>query len=398
MPYFKWYALDENGLVHKGIDFARSPELVTKIIYKNKCVTLLSCKEYRKRLLFSLSYAERALFFKQMGALLQAGIRVADALAIAEQTVTNKHFKQVIADCSYAVQEGIALSQACSYHIDFFTPFACRLLMAGEESGALTTACKELADYYENVDLFSRKVKAVLLVPAMTVAFFFIIVIAIFWLVIPRFAILLRSLNKPLPWRTEAVIGMSSWLTSIHLVPLLATCVVVCLLLRQIRKRAKRLTFGGAWLMYVPFVRLWIYDSATVSFFKTLGSLLSGGVDISKALSIACLSVSYMPLRTRYESCARAVEGGPPLSSALDKAPLHIAAPCKALLHIGEATGNLGPMLIQCANYYQEKLYKMLDTFSKAVQPLLLLVLGLLVATLVFILYEPIFTLSMMTT
>ena len=398
MPYFKWYALDADGHVHKGIDFARSPELVTKIMQRNGCVTLLSCQEYRKRLLFSLPYAQRALFFKQMGSLLQAGIRVADALTIAEQTVNNKHFKQVIADCSYAVQEGIPLSKACSYHIDFFTPFACRLLLAGEESGALTAACKELADYYENVDLFGRKVKSVLLLPIITVGFFFMIVLAIFWLVIPRFAVLLRSLHKPLPARTEAVIALSSWLTSIKILPLFAGCIVICLLIRWMRKHAKRLTLGGAWLLYVPFVRLWIYDSAAVSFFKTLGSLLRGGVDVAKALSIACLSVSYAPLRTRYELCARAVEGGTPLSAALEKAQLPIAAPCKALVHVGEATGNLGPMLVECATYYQEKLYKMLDALSKVVQPLLLLVLGLLVACLVFILYEPIFTLSMMTT
>ena len=63
--------------------------------------------------------------------MLQAGIRVADALTIAEQTINNKHFKRVIIDCLYAVQEGIPLSQACAYHVDFFTPVCLPLLMAG---------------------------------------------------------------------------------------------------------------------------------------------------------------------------------------------------------------------------------------------------------------------------
>lgn len=398
MPYFKWYALDEAGTIHKGVSFARSPEYVLKVIHKQNCTTLLSCKESRKKLFSSLSYADRALFFKQIGSLLQAGIRVADALPIAEQTVANKQFQEVIADCGYAVQEGIPLSQACAYHVDFFTPFACQLLMAGEESGALATACQELAAYYENVDLFTRKVKSVLLLPLITVLFFFVIVIAIFWLVIPRFAILLRSLHKPLPWRTEVVIGISNWLTSMQIMPVVLAMFVIVMAVRWISMYAKRGMMGSSWLLYVPFVRLWLFDSAQASFFKTLGSLLSGGVDIAKALHIACLSIAYAPLRKKYEAVAHAIEGGTPLSAALAQAHMPLVPQCKALILLGEATGNLGPMLVACATQYQEKLYKMLDTFSKMVQPLLLLVLGLLVACLVFVLYEPIFTLSMITT
>lgn len=397
MPYFKWYALDDNGSIHKGVSFARSPEYVLKIIRKKQCTTLLSCKESRKRLFSALTYADRALFFKQMGSLLLAGIRVADALTIAEQSVANKSFQEVITDCGFAVQEGIPLSQACAYHIDFFTPFACRLLMAGEESGALAAACNELATYYENVDLFTRKVKSVLLLPLITVLFFFVIVIAIFWLVIPRFAVLLHSLNKPLPMRTQVVIGISNWLTSIKLIPLLLGTAMFVLVFRWVGRQIQRSLPGSSLLLYVPFVRLWLKDSAAVSFFKTLGSLLSGGVDIAKALSIACLSVSYAPLRAYYEAAARAVEGGTSLSAALEKSQVALVPQCKALLLIGEATGNLGPMLVSCATQYQDKLYKMLDTFSKTIQPLMLLVLGLLVACLVFVLYEPIFTLSMIT-
>lgn len=397
MPYFKWYALDEAGTVHKGTSFARSPEYVTKIIYKKNCTTLISCKESRKKLFSSLSYADRALFFKQMGSLLVAGVRVADALTIAEQSMPSRAFKEVIADCGYAVQEGIPLSQACAYHVDFFTPFACRLLMAGEESGALAAACMELASYYENVELFTRKVKSVLLLPLITVLFFACVVVAIFWFVIPQFAILLHSLNKPLPWRTQAVIGMSNWLTSMRLMPFLGGTICLLFIIRWASEHFKRSLAGSALLLYCPFVRWWLHDSASVSFYKSLGSLLTGGVDIAKALSIACLSVSYAPLRLRYEKVAKAVEGGTPLSAALEKQQMIVAPQCKALILMGEATGNLGPMLVSCATYYQDKLYKMLDIFSKTVQPLLLLALGLMVACIIFVLYEPIFTLSMIT-
>lgn len=395
MPYFKWYALDTQGTVHSGVDFARSPEILTKRIKRKDFVEVVSCEEYNKPIFSPISYAQRALFFRQLGSLLQAGIRVADALKVAEQTVSNQHFQRVVADCLYAVQEGISLSQACSYHRDFFTPFACRLLMAGEESGALATACNELANYYENIELFVQKVRSVILLPIVTLLFFFVIITILFVTVIPRFAVLLQSLNKPLPKRTEFLIQLSSWIKSINAIPVIVTIGICLLLMRWMNVRAKRRATTGAWLLYIPYIRLWVVYAAAISFFKTLGSLLIGGVDIAKALSIASLGISAAPLRTQYEACTRFVEAGIPLSQALQRANIRVASSCHALIHVGEATGNLGPLLLQCATYYQEKLYKMLHTFSQVVQPVLLLFLGVLVACLIFILYEPIFTLSM---
>jgi type II secretory pathway component PulF len=395
MPYFKWYGIDEAGMVQKGSLFARSPELVSKIVQKQHGAEVISCTQHRKRLLHRLSFAERALFFKQLGSLVQAGIRVADALAIAVQSVTNRHFQYVLADCLLAVHEGIALSEACSYHVEFFTPFACNLVRAGEESGALAQACLELASYYETVDTFTAKVRSVLFLPLITVLFFFVIVGAMFWMVIPRFGSLLYSLNKPLPWATEAVIGVSRWLTSLNPLVLLAALCGLVFGVRWLLLRARKSSRAGEWLLYLPFIRLWLTTAATASFCKTLGALLSGGVDIAKALSIATLTVSYAQLRAKYESCARLVEGGTPLSVALEKSGIEILPSCKALLHCGEATGKLGSMLVQCSQQYQERLYKMLDFFAKVVQPLMLLVLGLMIGCLIFVLYEPIFTLSM---
>jgi type IV pilus assembly protein PilC len=397
MPYFKWYALDERDVLHSGTNFARSPEYLLKLVHKKQFPTLVSCTPLRKKIFSSLSLADRALFFKQIGFLLKAGIRVVDALAIAEQTVSNKAFKEVIADCGFAVQEGISLSEACSFHIDFFTPFACKLLLAGEESGTLATACEELAAYYETVDTFSKRIKAVLMMPAVTLLFFCVILVTIFWAVIPRFGVLLRSLHKPLPARTELLLTMSDWLTSGKVIPVLGFVLVAGLGLRWLVQRLRKRFGATSWALYVPFMRLWLQDSAAITYFKTLGSLLQGGVDITKSLSVACLSIAYTPLRVRYEAVSREVEAGVPLSTALKNAHLEPAPQTMALILLGEATGNLGQMLIACSAQYQEKLYKMLDTMSKLVQPLLLLILGLLVGCLVFVLYEPIFTLSMVT-
>jgi type II secretory pathway component PulF len=393
VPYFNWYALDGAGGMHKGVAFVRSAEHLKKVV-KDKGFKELVASEERSRRFFNISLYERAQFFHQLATLLRAGIRVADALTIAERTVDNSYVRLVIADCAAAVREGIPLSKACGFHTEVFTAYACHLLLAGEESGALATACRSLAEHYEQIDMVSKKVRATLLLPAITFGCFFIVLAIIFTMVIPRFATLLVSLHKPLPRRTELLIGFSNWLNSLHpLMIVLAVSVLLFMGYKFLLYLRQSESFGKLCLS-IPYVNSWFLLMAAIAFFRTLGSLLTGGVDIAQALSVAVMSISSKPLRARYAAVAAHVRAGHALSDAFQRSSIVIAPTCQAMMTVGEATGTLGPLLLQCADYYQQRLYTMLAVINQLIQPLILIVLGLLVAVLVFILYEPILTLS----
>lgn len=393
MPYFKWYATDASGKLHTGSSFVRSADLVKKAIRAQGLVELISCHAQAPQR-FSLSVAERAQFFEQLATLLHARVRVADALAIAEKTVTQGYVRLVVADCTAAVREGVPLSKVCEYHADVFTPFACSLLLAGEESGALAAACKSLAVHYYEIDTVAKKVKSTLLLPLVTLSFFFVVLAIIFIAVIPRFATLLYSLRKPLPRRTELLIGLSEWVNHLHPLVAIAGLVGLFFVLRLLFRKISKQPWFGKWCLWLPYVGNWLYSMAAIAFFRTLGSLLVGGVDITKALQVAVMSVSFEPLRNAYATIAAEVQAGRPLSEAFERSPLEVAPVCKAMIAVGEASGNLGLMLVRCADFYQAQLYKMLALINQLIQPVMLILLGLLVAMLVFALYEPLLTLS----
>lgn len=393
MPYFKWHGTDASGQVCQGTLFARSPAILEQLLAQQK-VTFLTCAERPKPSFSHAPFEQRAVFFQQMGSLISAGVSVVDALSVAHSSVSHRYFRLVIEDCRQAIEEGNSLSQACAFHADFFTPFACQILMAGEESGSLGKSCAHLAQYYFEIDGFMKKIRSALLVPLITIGMFLVVVGVLFIAVIPRFATILTSLHKPLPVRTQVLIAISAWIGQHTIVFAVGGALGLLVLAHWLVRQVRHQIGVGGWILYVPVAGTWVRDAAISSFFKTMGALLVGGVDISRALSLATMGIRCAPLRMQFEAVTQAVHDGASLTDALHAARVSVPPACAALLAIGENSGTLGPMLLACAEHCQAKLYRMLERGSTLVQPVVLMVLGILIAGLIFSLYEPLFTLG----
>lgn len=392
MPYFKWYGINAEGAIGKGVDFARSSEMLVKVVQHKYQLELLSYEHKRQGILAPFSYQQKAQFFKQLGELLQAGVPVVDALGVIELSTSHAYFKDIVSDCAQAVREGNSLSQVCIFYHDLVSPFVWQVLVCGEESGALDKACLEIADYYTSLGAFTQKIKAALLMPGITLGFFVLIVGVLFFAVIPRFGALLLSLHKPLPARTLQLIHISGWLQDHYVVLLGLLGMGFCVVLWSMR-HIKDWEWQNV-AIYIPLVKDWIIASTWVFFFRNLGSALISGVDIAQALHVACSGISCRYLQRYYQQLLQQVVAGASLSQVLRNSAIKVEGSCIAFIATGESTGKLGVMMHKCADIYQEKLYKSLHSCTQLMQPLILILLGLLVALLIFVLYEPIFTLS----
>lgn len=394
MPSFKWYALDGAGTVIEGIDFARSAERLG-VLLQARGYALVSYRAQSLALVKSCSQ-ELAQFFAHVASLLAAHVRLVDALVIARSTIKSKYFQLVVDDCIDAVQEGIPWGTACAFHEHFFSPMICQLLYAGQESGTLQHVCKDIATYFSLTQQFRSHIRTLLMMPALTALCFLGILICMFVVVIPRFAILLRSLHKPLPGKTALLIRISDTLMKVH--PFILCLVVVGVLgalwygLRLLM-RAEQVRMLA---LLLPGSKTVIYSLAAVAFFRTLGTLLSAGVDVVKALHIALESIELSIVRQRYAAAARDVESGIPLHQALSAHGLATEPLCQAYLMVGVSSGNLGLFVLKCADYYQDQLQSIFKYFALLLQPFLLLLLGLAVAFVVITLYEPIFTMGLL--
>lgn len=396
MPYFKWHALTASNAVDTGFEFCRSAELLSAQLIKRGLVKVLAIDERPLAVFLLISDEERALFFRQLGSLLEAGIPVVDSLSVCQKTTRSHLFQEVIADCQAAVSEGIPLSAACAFHYDFFPLFACQLLQAGEELGKLARVCSDLAYHYDIVHQFAKQVRGALVVPLITVCCFLGVFVLIFGFVIPRLGELLRSLHLPLSGTTEFIFGCSDWLRSGGFFVVGAGSLALFFGIRWLLRGRRRKQSWGKWVLVIPFFNRWVREINAAAFFRTMGSLLEGGVDISKALSMACLGVSSEPLRAQYERVAAAVIAGRSLGQSLTDEKIKLTPVCQALIEVGESTGRLGTLLLRCAQDYDQRLTDRLRNFSTIIQPLILLVLGLCVALVMFALYEPLFTMGSM--
>jgi type II secretory pathway component PulF len=394
MPFFRWYALTSEGQVHRGLRFARNVSALTLYLLDQQ-LALVRWVSRSSYIPYRRLVHERVALFQQLGWLLISGVHLTHALAIVAEGATDNHVRVIVRDCAEAVGEGIALSDVAVCHSELFSPFVCRMLLVGERSGSLGKACTDLAAYDTIMATFADKLRSAILMPLITLGMFIVMVGVLFYAVIPRFGAILKTLKGPLPARTQFLLTASEWLRSPGGMILVGAVLIAALASFWYVRRSSR-HYSATVLSYIPFIRLSIDDLSAALFFRTLSSLLCGGVNVTQALTIAPQSIASNPVRQYYEQAAADVAEGASLSKALHDHVSHLAPGCYALLQVGEATGKLGPMAAACADFYQARVVRWCTLIGYLAQPILLLILGVLVALLMLSLYEPIFSIGML--
>jgi type IV pilus assembly protein PilC len=209
--------------------------------------------------------------------------------------------------------------------------------------------------------------------------------------ILPKFALLCLEQNQPLPWATAFLLDIKQYLYSYGIYCVL-TIVPLSLLGQRLYVRQNR---SRQLFLALPCISQVIIGTSLAHFFKALTVLIQGGVDLAHALTIAQHSVVNETIQAQVAEVAKKVAKGEALSGAIESSDSSFFAPDTiALLKIGEETGSVLPMIEHCARLYEQRVSKSLELFAVVFQPLLMVVLGLLIAFLIFAVYVPIFELS----
>jgi type II secretory pathway component PulF len=281
------------------------------------------------------------------------------------------------------------LSNAVIAHDTIFDELARALILAGQKTGNLASTIEQLADHNEAMALFRHRLASALIVPLITLACFTVIMVAIFIMVIPRFEPFFESCSEPLPQSTELILAISRGMRSFKVVYAAVAAVLCYSLGKPLAKRLKSPVLARLLSLSV----LWS-DIYKVRLLSVLGTLLTSGIHIVDALRIVRSTVHNHRVVDALDTIISAVEGGNNLSNALKTVPFFSSSELIALVTVGESSGQLGPMIIQAHILYQQRVYSRLQRLTSLVQPLLLMVLGLLIAGLILAVYMPLFTLS----
>lgn len=394
MPYYSWSGIDLKGQIHKGRLFARSKEELDSLLFKQD-IALLSCKQYRKRFaLKRIGIAHQIRFFSQLSQMLNSGVLLPDALMVIGSQMHHAQFQSIISRISQHVYEGRSLSQAMADHI-IFDSLMIKMVAVGEESGRLASCVFMLAEYLEMKADFSKKLRAALLVPAISLAFFCIIALIIFVFIVPQFVSMFASVKQELPMLTRHLLSLSSMLRSSIALIWLSIFAICFFIFNRLIKTEQGQTVWDSMLLKLPFIGSLIKESSLAYFLHALSMLQGGGVQLVPAIKIAKQTIKNKILREHINRIEHEVEAGNSLSQAMIHDPAQMfSAEIVSVVRVAEESGQMGQILARAASGLQEHVKRAISIITMLANPLLMIILGLLITFLIFAVYLPIFNLS----
>jgi len=344
-----------------------------------------------------VSTAEFLIFNQELATLLKAGLPLVQSLDILRKRVPNPLFKVTLDDVYDRVRSGTSLSDAFdAQHL--FSGVYTASLMAGEKSGSLEQVLRRYVHHVKVLASVRSKVVSALIYPAVLIALSVVVVGLIVFKVVPEFALFYEQFGRgaELPLSTRVVVAVSTSLAGSALLIVAGVGALILSLILWFRQAAQRRRLHAA-VLRLPYFGPLARKFATAQVCRTLATLLTGGIPLVNALDISANATTNRSISERLAEVARQVREGGSLANAIAERDLfpHVAV---EMVEVGESTGALAEMLNSVADFYDEENETSLTRFTNLVQPVLLIVMGFVIAGLLMSLYMPLFQLSTLTT
>jgi type IV pilus assembly protein PilC len=355
-----------------------------KIVRRRFRIPLLRRRE-------KISSLDFLVFNQQFATLLRAGIPVLQSLELLQRSQASPYFREVLSRVLDDVKSGVALSESFAGQPELFPRIYTASLMAGERSGELVSVLDRFIRQQQLLEGVRRRVSQALTYPAVLVTLALGLIVLLMTYVIPRFATFYVGFAGDLPLPTKIVVGTASWLQA-HAIPLAAGIALgVFLLRRWLRSERGRLARDRL-VVRLPFVGLVFFLFALSQFVRALATLLAGGTPLVNALEIATSTVTNRAVSVPLGRVATRVREGQSLWSSLQATKLFPELSL-AMVQVGEATGSLEGMLFNVSQFYDETIEVRLGRVVSLIEPVVLVFMGGIVASLLLSIYLPMFTL-----
>lgn len=398
MPAFRYEAVDAQGATREGVlnaDSARGAraELRAQGLTPLAVGILAEQSEAGSRLLGlrlgeKLSHVELALFTRQLASLLDASLPLEQALTALLEQAERRHLREVVGAIRAHVMSGHPLSDALARHPRDFSDIYRALVASGESIGQLARVLTRLADYIERRNALVQKLRLAFTYPAIVTAVAFLIVIFLLTYVVPQIVSVFATTSQSLPLLTVIMLALSGFVRAYGWLLALLIAGGLYGAHLALKKPALRLRWHR-WLLDAPFYGKFERSLNTARFASTLAITTGSGVPILRALQTSHDTLSNMVLRAEVIQATASVREGMSLAQALSA---HRQFP-PMLIHMmcaGEMTGALPAMLERAAAAQEQDLERRALTLAGLLEPLLILVMGVVVLLIVLAVLMPI--------
>ena len=389
---FVWQAIDAQGTLQQGEQLAPHRQAVIEGLIEDGLQPLRVASRGRLGKRY-WKPTERTALFQQLAALLQAGLPLMEGLALLAEGHPRAGWRCLLRELARQIADGVPLSQALAAYPGLFPALAVQMMELGELTGNLDHCCRQYALLETRAGKLRQMVGKALRYPLIVSLIALLVCVLMLTLVLPAFAEIYLSFDAPLPWFTQWLMALSSWLVrhgALLLAVLIGAAVGYGVWLRPQpgwRLREQRL------MLRLPLARGLIQGGALAQIFFTLALTQQAGLDLLTGLQAAARAVPNLCYQQALLAVREQVLQGVPLHRAISAQPLFTPL-CRQLIRVGEESGSLDSLLERLAHWYEQHTFELAEGLAQTLEPVMMLVMGGVIGGLVIAMYLPIFQLG----
>ena len=396
MPSFVYTARETSTgrEIRNAVEAATEQAAIAALLNRNLLVVSIQEKLAKKGNSAGgkVALADLVIFTRQLATMIDAGLAMVQSLSALADQSPNKAMRDVIKDVCTRVESGDSFSEALQKHPKVFDKLYYSMVSAGEKGGLLAEILARLAVYQENTSRLRKKVKTAMMYP--TVVTIVAIGITTFLLikVVPVFGDIYSGFGAKLPGPTQFLINLSNILQKYFILLALGTGGLVYGWFHFIKTKSGR-QFWDSRRIKLPLFGSIAHKICLARFTRTLASLIRSGVPILEVLQIVSQTVGNVVMEKAIQEAATDIERGESISAALGKHPIFPSMIIR-MITAGEQTGKIDNMLERISDFLDEEIENILSGLTSLIEPLLIVVLGVIIGGMVICMFLPIFKMS----
>lgn len=330
-------------------------------------------------------------FSYELASLLAAGLSVLEALRTLAAKERIGARRAMVLDLIQDVSDGLPLSGALGKHPGRYPPLMIATVSASEQTGDLSVSLRRYAEHQQSVRALRDKVVGATIYPALLLGVGLLVVVFLLGVVVPKFAVLIESTRKELPWSSQLMMSWGRFAAG-HAWELGASALILAIAVVTTVRRLLRDGAKARWIDALPFVGSTVRKFRHAQLYRTTGMLVRGGIAAPRALKLSSTLLGDADA-VRLAAALRMIQEGRGISGALHDAGF--ADPVAgSMLAVAERTGALAEMLERIAQFNESSLQRSVELTSRLFEPVLMIVIGLVIGAIVILMYLPIFDLA----
>lgn len=335
--------------------------------------------------------SDLVLFTRQLSSMLSSGLTLMRSLEILKDQMQNPNMSEIVTTVINDVEEGKTLAQAIEKHPKVFSPIYISIIRAGEQGGLLDKVLARLADNLEKQAKLASTIKSALMYPAIVIVLMAVVMVIMMLFVMPQLSTLYLNLNVPLPLPTQIVMGLSNAITTFWPIVLVAL-VLITFGYRKWSRTPDGTLIIDTLILKTPVFGNLIGKTILAEFSRTLGLLVGTGTLVVQALVETADTTGNINYKNAILAVSKQVEKGVTVGDAMSYYPLFPSLLIQ-LVKIGEQTGKIDETLTKASEYFEREVNEAVKGLTTAMEPFIMVILGIGVAFLIISIITPIYSL-----